>query len=113
MRYFFVSMFVLAAICLTFSVQAKGTKTAKSKPISGTISSVAADGGSIVIHTGSKKKTGSDKTLTVNASTSVSINGSSAKVTDLTTGMRVKVTVSGDTASAIAVAPSKSKKKKA
>ena len=115
-RRLIVSCLVLAAVCLmplTAEAKAKKPKAdAKGKSEAGTVVSVAADGGSFVIHTGSKKKTGSDKTLSINASTTIQINGASAKAGELTAGMHVKVSVSGNAAKSITVESTKSKKKK-
>ena len=110
-----VAILLITGLTITTAeAKAKGTKTKKDKALSGTIVSVAGDGGSMVLSTTGKKKTsgGGQKTLTLNASTTISINGSIGNHgSDLQSGMKVKVKVSGDVAQDI-VAGKKDKKKK-
>jgi hypothetical protein len=114
MRTFITALSVLLmALLVVGSVEAKAAKTKKEKPISGTIVSVAADGGSMVLQTkGKKGAAGEQKTITINPSTTIEINGFTGKHgTDLSAQMSVKVKMSGDFASDIVVGKTKHKKK--
>ena len=110
---------ILLVACLTVATaEAKAaktkTKTRKEKAVSGTIVSIAGDGGSFVLQNkGKKGTTGTQRTLTINASTTIAINGTSGKkAADLSAGMTAKVELTGDAASHITVEKTKTKAKK-
>ena len=73
MRNFITALSVLLmALLVVGSAEAKAAKVKKEKPINGTIVSVAADGGSMVLQTKGKKGAASEqKTITINPSTTI------------------------------------------
>ena len=116
MRIWITAIAIMLATCLAVgSADAKAPKAkSKDKAVSGTISSIANDGGSFVLQAKGKKGAGgASRTITINASTTIEINGTAGKTAkDLSTGMMVKVKLSGDAASDISAGKSSTKKKK-
>jgi hypothetical protein len=107
-------LMTLLAVLVAFTLVAtpafagKGTKANKGdKSVKGTIESVAADGGSLVLQTGGKKKAGGTQTITINASTTIEINGQSGKhASDLQSGTSAVIKMSNGAASDISVGAS-------
>ena len=115
MRTFMTAISVLMmALLAVGSVEAKGTRARKDKGIHGTIVSVSADGGSMVLKSkvkGNKGAGDEQKTITINPSTTIEINGVTGKHgTDLLAGMNVKVKMSGNFATNIVVGKNKTRK---
>lgn len=113
MRNWIAAIAVIFALSLTAGVaQAKGGK--KARPISGSIVSVAADGGSLVLQTKGKKGAGGEqKTIAIAPTTSIEINNvGGKKASDLHGGMKVKITLANGSASQIVVGAKHTKKVK-
>ena len=111
----FIALILITCLTIT-TAEAKGRKgkVKKDKPLSGMIQSVAGDGHSMVLTIKGKKGAAeTQRTITINASTTIEINGTSGQHgTDLQAGMKVKVKLLGDVAQDIVSGKVKSKKKK-
>ena len=122
MRNWIRAMAVLTALCLAATPALaksshKGTQKSSHKGthkgthkgggqgqgLKGQIVSIAGDGGSLVLETkGHKGKTIEQKTITINTSTPIEIDGVAGKhAADLKSGMKATVKLSGDSATEI------------
>ena len=91
---------VMMALVLSVSV----AKAADAKPVAGTIKSI--DGATLTITPRAKKgstDTPADVTVTTTDKTTVTIKGETKAVSDLTVGMRVRVTLDDDGKTATAI----------
>ncbi len=98
--------FISYALTLTIMLAAPGMalageKEGGKKP-GGKITAVNTTANTITVHSGKKGEPGEDKTYKV-ADATITVEGASAKLADITVGMRAKITVgaSPDTASAV------------
>ena len=108
----FMSAIVALLICgLVGVVQAKAPADGKKKekPVRGQIISVAADGTSVVIMTAGK--TASEMTITTDAKTKVTVDGTEAKLADLKKDLYVLVTPGTGVATTITATTAKPDKK--
>jgi hypothetical protein len=113
MRIWITTLSVLVMFSLAAGTAEAKSKKAKDKAISGTIVSVASDGGSLVLQTkGKKGAAGEQKTITINASTTIEINNAPAKASGLHGGMTAMIKMTGGYAADITVGTAKHKKKK-
>ena len=105
MRKWIPAVAVLMVFCLAAgtALAKAGNKGEKHKGLKGQIVSVASNGGSLVLETkGHKGKAGEQKTITITPSTLIEIDGVAGKhASDLKSGMKASVSVSGDSATEI------------
>lgn len=112
MRFRITTLAVLVMFSLTAATAQAKSKT-REKAVTGTIVSVASDGGSLVLQTkGKKGAAGEQKTITINASTTIEINNAPAKASALHGGMTARIKMTGGSAADITVGTAKQKKKK-
>jgi hypothetical protein len=94
---------------LVSRVMADDAPAADATPVKGVVVSVAADGTSLVINTGTKKAP-VQVTVACDANTTVTVDGAAAKLSDLTAGEHVSITPATGTAKTITAKSGQKKK---
>ena len=107
MKSWMVTIVALLVMSLVGVVEAK--KPTEGKPVKGQIVSVAADGTSVVVKTAGKKST--EITVSTDAKTQVTIDGTDAKLSDLKKDEYVVITPALGTAEKITATTKKPEKK--
>ena len=102
-------MLTLTIILAAPGMALAGEKEGGKKP-GWTVTAVDTAANTITVHSGKKNEPGEDKIYKV-ADATITVEGSSAKLADITVGMRAKITASASPDTASAVEASTKKKK--